>query len=187
MLPKNTKTLHNRRLCVLHGHSYQWKHSWKSPACRKMSCSTIKCMQVKPLALWDGGHKLDVSLSPQGWGSVLRRPLVVWKTNCMPRQISTPPRGSCDSKKQRLWHNESLPRLTVWLRKCTLDDESEWFSDVDVHLRPYPPHFLSFLDHCRKREQPRLEWWEFLVVVHIFHLPNRESSLLEAGCIKLMN
>lgn len=79
--------------------------------------------------------------------------------------------------KQRLWHNEWFPRLTAW--QCILDDGSGWFLDVDVCHHPYPPHFLSFLDHSRKHEQPRWEWWEFLAGAHTFHLPYRENLFLE--------
>lgn len=55
--------------------------------------------------------------------------------------------------KQRLWHNERFPRITAW--QYILDDGSGWFLDVDVCHHPCPPHFLSFLDHSRKHEQPR--------------------------------
>lgn len=171
MLPKIQKTLHNRRLMFsMATVTNESTFESPQPAEKWVTLPSNACNEPLCPVRWR-----TLCLSPQGRGSVLRHPLVVWRSNCMPRQI--PPEGPV-ILKQRLWHNESFAKLTAWLRECILVYGSGRFLDVDVCLHPYPPRFLSFLDRFRKREQPRWEWWEFLVGVHTFHLLNREKVLL---------
>lgn len=172
MLPKIQKPLHNRTLMFSMA-TVTNEALLKTPSLQKNESLYHWMHAMNPFALM-----VDIYIMSLSTG--LRFCLKA-SSGCLEDQLhatADPPEGPV-IVKQRLWHNERFPKITAWQRECILVDGSGWFLDVDGCLRPYPPHFLSVLDRFRKHEQPRWEWWEFLVGVHTFHLSNRENLLLD--------